>query len=237
MAKKKLRVALIGCGGNMRHAHVPRLRADGAVEIVAAAEPAKGNFDALKKDWGKTIAHYDDHRPMLREHAVDAVLISSPHSMHYEQARDALQRGCHVLLEKPLTTSARDSRALLRLAAKQKRFLQVAYQRSYLAPHMYARELVSKGRLGEIQGIAAYVTQHWGGIGSWRLNPKLSGGGFFMDTGSHLVAAALRISGLDPVELVVLSATGAREAVGWWLRVGRGLGRRHHLAQYWCLAS
>ena len=37
MAKKRIRVALIGCGGNMRGAHVPRLQEDGAVELVAVA--------------------------------------------------------------------------------------------------------------------------------------------------------------------------------------------------------
>jgi predicted dehydrogenase len=202
MAKKKLRVAIIGCGGNMRNAHVPRLQKDGAVEIAAVADPVQSNADLLAEKWGAPLAHYQDYRLMLRQNQVDAVFISSPHSMHYEQTRYALQRGCHVLVEKPLTTSARHSRALMRLAAKEGLFLQVAYQRSYYAPHIYARQLVQQGRLGKIQGIAAYVTQHWGGNPkAWRRDPQLSGGGFFMDTGSHLVAAALRISGLEPAEV------------------------------------
>lgn len=202
MAKKKIRVAIIGCGGNMRNAHIPRLQKDGAVDLVAAADPVEANASALAEKWGAPVPHYQDYRLMLRQQQVDAVFISSPHSMHYEQTRYALQRGCHVLVEKPLTTSSRHSRALMRLAAKNNRFLQVAYQRSYYAPHQYARQLVQQGRLGNIQGISAYVTQRWGGNpNAWRLNPELSGGGFFMDTGSHLVAAALRISGLEPAEV------------------------------------
>jgi predicted dehydrogenase len=147
------------------------------------------------------VAYYPGFRQMLRENALDAVFISSPHSMHYEQARLALERGLHVLVEKPLTISSRHTRALIALAGKQKRFLMVSYQRNYYAPHAYARELVQKGALGELRGVVSYVTQNWVGVRGWRLVPKLSGGGMFMDTGSHLVASTLWITGLEPVEV------------------------------------
>ena len=42
MAKRKIRVGLIGCGGNMRGAHIPRLKADGSVELVAVADTGGG---------------------------------------------------------------------------------------------------------------------------------------------------------------------------------------------------
>ena len=70
-----------------------------------------------------------------------------------------------------------------------------------MAPHMYARELVRSGEIGEIRGLVAYVTQNWGGVRGWRLDPELSGGGMFIDTGSHLVAASLWITGLEPMEV------------------------------------
>jgi predicted dehydrogenase len=66
---------------------------------------------------------------------------------------------------------------------------------------MYARELILGGELGELRGVVAYVTQNWGGARGWRLNPELSGGGMFMDTGSHLVASVLWMTGLEPVEV------------------------------------
>jgi predicted dehydrogenase len=49
--------------------------------------------------------------------------------------------------------------------------------------------------------VVSYVTQNWGGIKGWRLDPELSGGGMFMDTGSHLVASTLWITGLQPLEV------------------------------------
>lgn len=200
MAKKKIRLGLIGCGGNMRNAHVPRFQADGAVELVAAADPLEEPARLLMEKWGAEVAYYQDYRKMIDQEELDAIAISSPHSMHYEQARLALQKGLHVLCEKPLTTASRHSKALIKLAEEQKRLLVVAYQRNFYPPHVYARELVRKGAIGEVTGVACYVTQRWGG-GGWRGEPELSGGGFFMDTGSHLVASTLWISGLEPAEV------------------------------------
>ena len=203
MAKKKIRLGLIGCGGNMRGAHVPHILADRDVELRCVADPAKAQAEALMERYGGEIPYYSDHRAMLRKEggSLDAIAISSPHSVHYDQARLALQKGLHVLVEKPLTTASRHSKALISLAAKQKRLLVVSYQRNYYAPHVYARELVQKGALGELRGVVSYVTQNWGGIRGWRLDPELSGGGMFMDTGSHLVASTLWITGLQPVEV------------------------------------
>ena len=88
--------------------------------------------------------------------------------------------------------------ACWRWRCERERALVVAYQRHWMPHFVYARELVRKGALGEIRGVVAYVTQRWVGVGGWRLDPKLAGGGMFMDTGSHLVASLLWVTGLRP---------------------------------------
>ncbi|MBI2191597.1 MAG: Gfo/Idh/MocA family oxidoreductase [Planctomycetes bacterium] len=201
MPKKKVRLGLIGCGGNMRGAHVPRIQTDGAAEIASVADPEESQAKALMEKYGREVRYYPDYRRMLDREKLDAVVISSPHSMHFEQARRALGRGLHVLVEKPLTLSSRHTLALLALARKKRRILDVSYQRHYYAPHRYARELVQAGTLGKLRAVVAYVTQNWQGVSGWRLVPELSGGGMFMDTGSHLVAVSLWITGLEPAEV------------------------------------
>ena len=99
MAKKKVRVGLIGCGGNMRNAHIPRLQADGAVDLAAVADTAQEPARWLMEKWGPEPACYADYRKMVRDEDLAAVLISSPHSTHYAQVRYALERGVHVLVE------------------------------------------------------------------------------------------------------------------------------------------
>lgn len=58
---------------------------------------------------------------MLARVEMDGVVISSPHVLHFEHASAALARGCHVLVEKPMTTTARDARELVQLATKAER--------------------------------------------------------------------------------------------------------------------
>ncbi len=200
MAKKKIRLGLIGCGGNMRNAHVPRLLEDGRVELVGLVDTAEEPARLLMEKWGREVPLYSDHKAMLKAGSLDGVLISSPHSLHYEQARACLRAGLHVLVEKPLTTTSRHAKSLLQTARKAQRLLVVSYQRNFYPQHTYVRELIHKGALGQIKGVVAYVTQRWGGRG-WRGEPTLSGGGFFMDTGSHLVASTLWMTGLQPAEV------------------------------------
>ena len=201
MAKKKIRIGLIGCGGNMRGAHMRRLKADGAVELVAVVDVVEMNAHMLLENWGTPAPYYSDYKQMLRREELDGVWISSPHAHHFPQARMALERGAHVLVEKPLTISGNHSKNLIELAAKRKRFLVVAYQRHFLPTYVYARELVQKGKLGEIRSVIGYVTQDWGKAGKWRHVPELAGGGMFMDTGSHLTAAALWVTGVEPTKV------------------------------------
>ena len=106
------------------------------------------------------------------------MLISSPHALHYEHARLSLQKGLHVLLRSPSLLRP-TTKSLINLSDKLKLYLVVAYQRNYMAPHVYARELIRQGELGELRGVVAYVTQNWGSIRGWRLDPELSGGGMF----------------------------------------------------------
>ena len=201
MARKRLKIGLIGCGGNMRGAHVPRIQADGAVDLAAVADTSEEAALALMDRWGGQVPFYTDYQDMIQNQSLDAVMVSSPHAMHYEQVNYALDHDLHALVEKPLTISSSHTRALINKAEETNRILLVSYQRNFMAPHVYARELIRKSAIGEVRGVVAYVTQNWGGVRGWRLDPALSGGGMFLDTGSHLVASTLWITDLKPLEV------------------------------------
>lgn len=200
MANRRFKVAMIGCGGNMRWAHLPFVKSAKDVELVAVADPNAAAAETLVKESGSAATIYADYRKLLAAHDLDAVLISTPHAQHHAQVRAALDRGLHVLVEKPFTIKSTHAATLLELASKKKRMLMVAYQRNYADSYRYARQLVESGRIGDVVGAVSYITQRWTG-GGWRGDPKLSGGGFMMDTGSHLVAATLYLIGSAPVEV------------------------------------
>jgi predicted dehydrogenase len=110
-ATGRLRVAVIGVGHLGRH-HVRLLREMPAVELVAAvdvvAERARAAVD------GSSAAALENYRDVLDR--VDAVTIAVPTSSHLEVARDCLDRGLHVLVEKPMAVSLEDASAMLACA-------------------------------------------------------------------------------------------------------------------------
>ena len=201
MARKKIRIGFVGCGGNMRGPHLRAVQNDRNVDLIAVADPSKKQANLLLEQYRQNMPWYTDHRQMLRCEELDAVVVSTPHSAHYGQVRLALERGLHTLVEKPLTTTSRRARCLIDLAHRKKRRLVVSYQRNYYAPYVYARELIKKGEIGTIRSVVSYVTQNWARVGGRRMDPELSGGAMFMDTGSHLVASTLWMTGLQPVEV------------------------------------
>ena len=73
----------------MRGAHLPRLREDGQIELAAVADPAAEQAEALMDVWGSRVPRYADYRKLVRTESLDAVVVNSPHWMHYEQARYA----------------------------------------------------------------------------------------------------------------------------------------------------
>jgi predicted dehydrogenase len=193
-----IRVAFIGCGGNMRYGHVPKIRKARGATLVAACDPVRENAERIEEAWGKRLALHADFKEMIVTEKLDAVVISTPHYQHYAQALFALEKGLHVLVEKPLTIRAGHARALIETAKKKRRILHVAYQRHHWPEYRYCRQLALSGKLGQIQSVTGYVSQGWGWrpeSKSWRYDPERSGGGMLMDTGSHLVAASLFTSG------------------------------------------
>lgn len=201
MARKRLRLGLIGCGYNMRLAHVPWLREDGTADVVCVADPADGAVQALLETLGKQVPAYKDWRQMISEQQMDAVVISTPHNLHYQQVCESFKKGLHVLIEKPLTPSAKQNQALIDMAAKAGKILEVAYQRRFMPQYAFGRHVIRDCRIGDVRGIVGYVTQAWQRVGGWRKDPVQSGGGMMMDTGSHLVSIMLWVTGLKPVEV------------------------------------
>src|SRR5688500_11222650 len=107
MADRKLRVGIIGIGHFAVSSHVPNLRATGRAEVVAAARRNADRLALAKRDLD-IPATYTDWREMLASEVLDAVVVCTPHNQHVEPALAALDRGLHVLLEKPLCTSVAD---------------------------------------------------------------------------------------------------------------------------------
>ena len=122
---------------------------------------------------------------MLKETTPDAVVISTPHTLHFEQGMQALEAGCHVLMEKPMVTASKDAYTLAEKVEETGLTLTIGYNTPCTPNFYYTREVVRSGEFGKLELVIGYITQGWKGgtTGTWRQNPKLSGGGQAYDSG------------------------------------------------------
>ena len=111
----KVNIGVIGAGWWASFSHIPALIANPHVGVVAVNRPDRDGLDKVADTFKLTHA-YLDAAEMLASERLDGVVIASPHTLHAEHARMALQHGLHVLIEKPMATTAVDAKALVTLA-------------------------------------------------------------------------------------------------------------------------
>ena len=187
---RKLKMAMIGCGGISR-GHLQRLTAHPEVEVVALVDPAKAMLDRRVAEIPALAgaATFADYRRMLKAVEVDAVGLATPHTQHTTQILDCLDAGLHVLSEKPLTCSVADTKKVVAKARAKRKTVVVAFQRRWHAMRRYVRDFVCDKAFGAPLFVQSFLSQAWltGTKGTWRQDPKLSGGGQINDSGSHII--------------------------------------------------
>ncbi|MEQ1768829.1 MAG: Gfo/Idh/MocA family oxidoreductase [Devosia sp.] len=122
----KARIGVIGAGWWAVANHLPQLKANPDCEIVAVNRLGAAELHKVQVAFG-VAQGFEDYREMLAKVPMDGVVVASPHVLHFEHASAALEAGCHVLVEQPMTTTTADARALVALAARQGKQIVVPY--------------------------------------------------------------------------------------------------------------
>lgn len=205
-----LRLGIVGCGQAAR-IHLGRLRALPAVQLVGVADPSPEAVAALLGADAGAIPTFADHRELLRGTNPDAVAIFTPHRAHYRPVMDALQAGCHVFVEKPLSTNPQEAVDIVGVARGRGRKVGVGHQYRLSPSFIEARRRLAAGAIGPLRLVTATLTRPWlsehsGPEDSWRLDPKVSGGGILADTGDHLLDTLLWVTGRGASEVAALQA-------------------------------
>ncbi|MEE2834140.1 MAG: Gfo/Idh/MocA family oxidoreductase, partial [Candidatus Latescibacterota bacterium] len=151
----------------------------------------------------RDLPEFSDYRQMLADVELDAVQISTPHTTHFEQIMACLDKGLHVLTEKPMVCTVEHAHQVIAKAEQADRILMISYQRHLQPAYRFVRDKVQSGEIGDIQFISALQDQCWylGTQGKWRQQLSLSGGGQLNDSGSHLLDIVLWMTGLGVAEV------------------------------------
>ena len=152
-----LQVGVIGAGWWATFAHIPAILAHPRAELLAVQSRSLSKADRVANDFGAKHA-LTDPVELLDLPGLDAVVVSTTPNMHYAQAKAALQRGKHVLIEKPMTFTAAEAKELCDLADAQGVQLLISCPWHFTPHGIEVREMIRRGELGEIRMISLLMT-------------------------------------------------------------------------------
>jgi predicted dehydrogenase len=191
---RALRVGLVGYGGAGRGIHARLLREAGQQVTCVVT---RSRAEQVEADWPGALVVPDIDGLLAHADELDLVVIASPTGEHVAHVRAALDSGLHVLVDKPLATSAADSEALAAIGDGR---LTVFQNRRWDSEQLTLLALLAAGELGTVHRFE----RRWERFrpvpqDRWKENDP-DAGGLLLDLGAHLVDSAIQLFG--PVELV-----------------------------------
>lgn len=238
MADAPIRLGMVGGGTDAFIGAVHRIaaRLDGHYTLVAGAlsatpEKARTSAKALGLPRG-----YDSYAEMAeaesaREDGIEVVAIVTPNHVHADAAIAFLERGIHVICDKPLSSTMKDAERLADAVRRSRSLFMLTHNYTGYPLIRQARKMVADGELGAIRLVNVEYAQDWmtvsaeGKQAEWRVDPARSGaGGAIGDIGTHAYNLACFVSGLTLDRLAAdLDAFGA----------GRTLDENAHVLLRW----
>jgi predicted dehydrogenase len=200
-----MRIGLVGCGNVGVNAHIPAVRANEGMTIIAAADPTPERLQeaAAAAGLGPDDLHAD-WRALLKREDIEAVIVATPQRFRPEIVIAAATAGKHVLAEKPLALTPADAQAMIDAARSGGVTLATVHNYHFMPVYRDIKEVLDSGEIGQPEiavlnylgvedrpGAAAYSPR-------WRHNAMDSGGGVLMDM-LHVVYLANWFMGGPPL--------------------------------------
>ena len=187
-----MKVAVFGAGviGKLRCATVID---NDSTTLVAVADVDEGRARGVAA--GAPV--FTDYRDALATGEVDVAIVSTPVHLHESMVLAAIEAGCHVLCEKPLSNSLESCRRMVEAAESSGVFLATGFNHRYYPSVKYLTDIVESGAIGSIDHIRSFGGHD--GQGSfreeWMYKGSLSGGGTMMDVGIHMTDLVNHVAG------------------------------------------
>ena len=153
MSDKTIRVGFVGAGANTRKHHLPKLRAQPGVELVAVANRSKESGERVAREFGIGRVHAD-WQEIVNAPDIDAVCIGTWPYMHCAMSTAALERGKHVLCEARMAMNAAEGRRMLEASRKAPHLVaQLVPAPHTLEVDATIQTLLGEGFVGEVLAV------------------------------------------------------------------------------------
>ncbi|MGM1045948.1 Predicted dehydrogenase [Paenibacillus uliginis N3/975] len=190
---KTLKIGIIGCGGIANGKHMPSLKKQKQVEMVAFCDIVPERAEKAAAEFGAEGAKvYTDFRELLKDGSLDVIHVCTPNDSHAEITVASLDAGKHVMCEKPMAKTTAQAKEMLEAAKRTGKKLTIGYQNRFRNDSLYLKEMCDNGELGDIYygkalAIRRRAVPTWGVF----LDEEKQGGGPLIDIGTHALDLTL----------------------------------------------
>ena len=182
--KKKLEIAVIGAGA-ISEPHIGALTGMEDARVTAVADIVLNKAEKLAARY--PIKAYADYNEMLDMEKPDIVIIALPHFLHKQAAVDCAERGCNILLEKPMAMNEQECSDIINMCENHGVKLMIGHIRHFYNYYNKIKEIIQSKMLGELIMITniRYCNYFSPSRPDWFLHKKTAGGGIVMNLGAH----------------------------------------------------
>lgn len=190
---KVFNVALCAYGMSGKVFHAPFIQLHEGFNLYAVWERTK---KTAAKDYPH-ICSFDTYESMLRDEAIDIVIVNTPNYTHFDFAKAALLAGKHVLVEKSFTVTVEEAKQLILLSAEKNKKITVYQNRRFDSDFKTVKKIISSAVLGKIVEAEIHFDRF-----NVNLSPKQHkettnpGSGLLHDLGPHIIDQALQLFGM-----------------------------------------
>ncbi|NJD01263.1 MAG: Gfo/Idh/MocA family oxidoreductase [Ruminiclostridium sp.] len=189
-----VKVGVIGAGP-IAEAHLASASQIKDIQLVSIADIVEEKAKVLASKY--CMKAYTDYKQMLGKESLDIVIINLPHFLHKQAVIDCAEKGCHILLEKPMALNERECDEIIGVCEKQNVKLMLGHIQHFFSANIKIKEIVESGKLGKLLMITnvRYGDYFTSTRPDWFLHYNTAGGGILMNLGAHSIDVVQFLSG------------------------------------------
>jgi predicted dehydrogenase len=181
-----MRLGIVGCGAVAERYHVPGIMASDKVELAVVCDAQTERAEALAAATGiRLVAERHDALAGV----IDAAIVAVPNHLHCAIATDLLERGVHVLVEKPMALDTRECDAMIEAARRHEVVLAVGHDFRFFPLAQFTKAVLESQVLGAVRRIDLLqgASGRWPYASDYILSREKAGGGVLIDFGVHML--------------------------------------------------